>query len=555
MTTAAIHYHPDGYRTDRSTLMGRHAAGEGFLRGYLRTIEQAEYVCVAESQAHARGFADAVAALRPGAKARWRLPGDLRGLAQDGAFMLPGPDLAASAWRRRRGDQRGHSIIGVTHTTATHRAIDMIADTLIAPVQAWDALICTSKSVRSSVDRLLDERAAYLSDRIGANRIGRPQLPVIPLGVDADAMAAAGQHRKVWRDRLGIADADVAVLYFGRLSHHGKAHPSPMFAAVQQAVERIGAGAPKVHLILGGWYANDGQKAVFETEAKRLAPRVTLHHVDGRTAEAREGLWGGADIFTLLSDNIQETFGLAPVEGMAAGLPVVVSDWDGFRDTVEDGVEGFRIPSLFPAAGLGRDLAIAYEDGGESYDGYMAATSQFCAIDVPRAADAFARLIADPDLRARMGAAGQRTVRERFDWPVVIRQYQALWTELAAIRKAADERAPARPGAPAHPLRMDPTVLFSSYPTAVLEPADRLELSDAGRSALGATVLSSSEIAPRPGFLAGASEVETLFTLLKDGPLDARELVAKVEPPRRTLVFRTLIWMLKHDLLRKSGSQ
>ena len=28
---------------------------------------------------------------------------------------------------------------------------------------------------------------------------------------------------------------------------------------------------------------------------------------------------------------------------MAAGLPVVVSDWDGYRDTVRDGVDGFRI--------------------------------------------------------------------------------------------------------------------------------------------------------------------------------------------------------------------
>ena len=39
-----------------------------------------------------------------------------------------------------------------------------------------------------------------------------------------------------------------------------------------------------------------------------------------------------------LADNIQETFGLTPVEAMAAGLPCVMSDWDGYRDTVRDGV-------------------------------------------------------------------------------------------------------------------------------------------------------------------------------------------------------------------------
>ena len=38
------------------------------------------------------------------------------------------------------------------------------------------------------------------------------------------------------------------------------------------------------------------------------------------------------DIFVSLSDNIQETFGLTPLEGMASGLPVVATDWNGYRD-------------------------------------------------------------------------------------------------------------------------------------------------------------------------------------------------------------------------------
>jgi glycosyltransferase involved in cell wall biosynthesis len=33
---------------------------------------------------------------------------------------------------------------------------------------------------------------------------------------------------------------------------------------------------------------------------------------------------------------------------MAAGIPVVVSDWDGYKDTVRDGVDGFRIPTFKP---------------------------------------------------------------------------------------------------------------------------------------------------------------------------------------------------------------
>ena len=53
-----------------------------------------------------------------------------------------------------------------------------------------------------------------------------------------------------------------------------------------------------------------------------------------------------------LSDNMQETFGLTPIEAMAAGLPSVVSDWDGYRDTVQHREHGFRIPTLAPPPAL-----------------------------------------------------------------------------------------------------------------------------------------------------------------------------------------------------------
>ena len=29
-------------------------------------------------------------------------------------------------------------------------------------------------------------------------------------------------------------------------------------------------------------------------------------------------------------------------------MPVVVSDWDGYRDSVRDDVDGFRIPTMMP---------------------------------------------------------------------------------------------------------------------------------------------------------------------------------------------------------------
>ena len=57
-----------------------------------------------------------------------------------------------------------------------------------------------------------------------------------------------------------------------------------------------------------------------------------------------------ADLAISLVDNSQETFGLAVAEAMASGLPVVASDWSGYRDLVRDGVDGFLIPSAWASS-------------------------------------------------------------------------------------------------------------------------------------------------------------------------------------------------------------
>jgi hypothetical protein len=42
---------------------------------------------------------------------------------------------------------------------------------------------------------------------------------------------------------------------------------------------------------------------------------------------------------------------------VAAGLPIVVSDCDGYKDTGRDGVDRFHIPALTLGRRLGSDLA------------------------------------------------------------------------------------------------------------------------------------------------------------------------------------------------------
>ncbi|HNB25957.1 MAG TPA: glycosyltransferase family 4 protein, partial [Alphaproteobacteria bacterium] len=337
-------------------------------------------------------------------------------------------------------------------------------------VQDWDAVICTSRAVKAMIGRLLDEQQAYLAERLGARRCPRPQLPVIPLGVDCAKFAPDAGARARQRASLGIGEDEIVVLYLGRLSFHAKAHPFAMYVALERAARETGR---RVHLIQAGWFANDFIEQAFRDGAKSFCPGVRVHFLDGRRAETRFAVWQAADIFTSLSDNIQESFGLTPIEAMAAGLPSVVSDWDGYRDTIEHEAHGYRIATLAPPAGQGEDLADAHAGEIDTYDRYCGYASQFVAVDVAAAAAAYGALIRDADLRRRLGAAARQKAAAEFDWRHVIARYQGLWAELAERRGTAAESAPGTGGA-SWPARPDPFAAFASYPSDTIGPAHRL---------------------------------------------------------------------------------
>jgi glycosyltransferase involved in cell wall biosynthesis len=247
--------------------------------------------------------------------------------------------------------------------------------------------------------------------------------------------------RAQWRASIGAGPDDFVLLHHGRVSWHAKAHHWPMLAALGRVSAGMAPGR-RLHLLVAGWSSNEGQEAALRAQAAAICPNVTLHRAGGLQPERRPGIWAAADAFTLLADNIQETFGLAVVEAMAAGLPVLVSDWDGFRDTVRDGQDGFRIPSLMAAPGAAPDLAMAHGAGAMDYDHFLAATTQLVAIDIAATTAALEKLVLDAPARRAMGGAAQARARGEFDWARIIPRWQALWTELRAVREHATDTPP-----------------------------------------------------------------------------------------------------------------
>ncbi|HHC29490.1 MAG TPA: glycosyltransferase, partial [Rhodobacterales bacterium] len=207
---------------------------------------------------------------------------------------------------------------------------------------------------------------------------------------------------------------------------------------------------------------------VFEAGAKALMPQVSYTHLDGTSAEARAEALSGADIFTFPIDNIQETFGLAPIEAMAAGLPVVVSDWDGMKDTVSADA-GIRVTTRSVPGPHRRKESFGYHVEGLNYAQYGNNTSALTEIDLGELTRAFVTLARDPDKRRAMGEAGRKRAQRLYDWAAIIPQYQDFWGELSAIRRAAVGRKVVI-GARLNPVAPPPMELFKSYPSQPFAP-------------------------------------------------------------------------------------
>ncbi|CAN7202627.1 glycosyltransferase family 4 protein [Phenylobacterium sp. LjRoot219] len=469
--------------------------------------------------------------------------------AAAGALLRGQPYLHELAWLRRRGGgDRAYSLLGLVHTLAPPAIREMIGMTLTSPVQPWDAVICTSPSVRDALARMFDEYGDFLGERTHGVRPPQPQLPVVPLGVEGEVFAARADRpeaRARLRAELGLAEDDVLVLWVGRLSFYEKAFPQPMFAAVQQAQRATGA---KVAFVMAGWFPAEADRESYAQAARVHAPDIDVRLVDGNDAGRVADLWAASDVFLSLVDNIQETFGLTPLEAMAAGRPVVVSDWDGYRYTVRDGIEGFLIPTLIGSpGGLSATIAQNHVLEATSYQVYVGALAQHTAVHVGRAAEALSRLIADPELRRRMGAAGRARVREAFDWKVVARQYNSLVDDLAARRAAAADPASNHR---THPVKGDPFRDFAGFATAALRLDTPLT---AAPGASAERVLRAAQQpldVAFPSLRATVAECAQAFEQIASGQArTARDVLMAAPPERRRPMELGLLWLAKYGFI------
>jgi D-inositol-3-phosphate glycosyltransferase len=208
-----------------------------------------------------------------------------------------------------------HSLFGEHSDEAIH--------TLMAPnLRAADHVIAVSD---------------HIADQAISLGVAPDRISVIRSGVDLDHFRP--RDRALARVALGISEQMPLVLFVGNLE------PRKQVDVLLRAIAHVRDNVPGlVALIVGS-----GESAGVQDQTVRLVRLSEELGLDGvvqfvgRVADEHLlDMYAAADVFALPSSS--EAQGIAALEAMASGLPVVASAVGGLLGTIDDGQTGCLVP-------------------------------------------------------------------------------------------------------------------------------------------------------------------------------------------------------------------
>jgi len=249
-----------------------------------------------------------------------------------------------------------------------------------------DAVIAVSHGTRDDVLRLFD--------------VEPDRIHVIHNGIDADFFSPDPTTDAL--ERYGIDRTVPYVLFVGRITRQ---------KGIVHLVRAIAHLDPGIGVVLCAGQP-DTPEIGREMEEAVAAARATHPNVvwipEMVSREAVRQLYSHAALFVCPS--VYEPFGIINLEAMACERAVVATAVGGIPEVVVDGETGVLVP-----------LELDADDPMSPADPDRFARDLASAVN---------RMMADPDLRARMGAAGRRRAVERFSWSSIADQTVALYRSL-----------------------------------------------------------------------------------------------------------------------------
>ncbi len=169
--------------------------------------------------------------------------------------------------------------------------------------------------------------ATSAEERAGIEQLGlRPEIVVVPNGVDVSRADGVARERRIWRRRLEIPPEVPLLLILGRL------HPKKGISLGIEILARLRQAGSKALLVLAG-PDNDDHLGNLLALARRHDVPDAVRWVGIVSGRQKYQLLAEADVLLLPSE--QENFGNVVVEAMVVGTPAVTSratPWQALED-------------------------------------------------------------------------------------------------------------------------------------------------------------------------------------------------------------------------------
>lgn len=452
---------------------------------------------------------------------------------------------ASMAWLRNVYSEKIFPITGLTHTLSMSAFMIDFLKQLWPGTTERDVIVSSSRAGIRVVENYFD--LLFQGFGLDETKMHRPQTELIPLGIDTQLFCPLEEGcRTTLRESLEIPRDAVVLLVFARISHSSKMDILPLFRALQRLFLR-GLKHKDFFLVIGGFV--DKEKNLAEILAA-LAHNMGLPFkiFDSPPENLKRDIFACTDVFVSIPDNVQETFGITIVEAMSMGLPVIASDFDGYRDIVVPEETGLLVPTAW--GGSSEDLDVL---GPILFDNFThLALAQRCIVSVPDLAASLECLLLNPDLRRSMGTAARKRAVAHFDIHLIAKKYLELWDELWNRPINVDREALRKLR---HPLAIPYGQVFSHYPSESIDETTLLTWSRTGKAVYHGQ--DYPIIYDGLSWIVKAEDVRKVLFLSRE-PLPLGKLVERLAPliadsfPKQTskIAARNIVaWALKQDML------
>jgi glycosyltransferase involved in cell wall biosynthesis len=418
-------------------------------------------------------------------------------------------------------------ICGRTHGLSANTLLPSYSWNYIAALNSYDAIVCTSSAGRQALFGIFHGLAKSRSVS-GIRGSFVPRMPLIHI----DGIALADYPAGPFRDQM---ENGFVVLSIGRLTASHKADLRPLIAGFLRS-STLPASAT---LILAGDDAEGHIAPGLQCFADSIpsARRVVL--MPNITASTKLALLQIADVALPMSDTYQETFGVSLLEAMAAGLPVVAPNWDGYRDIVVNGETGFlATTSVCKDTGLLNAVSMLIDPAF--------ALGQRVIIDIDSILHSLTLLSRNRALARQMGERGRERARTHFSWQTIVARLEDLWN--CQIENGMKLRSTSSVEAFGF---MDHEKVFEGHPERLLSTDTVVTLSDDADNLIERML--GGELFSLPPIAGFSGEVDRRIVELcrSQNPISIAELIERVqsEASGPSMVTTQVSRLIKYGLL------